>query len=72
LGRAAIGRVGALNLGVALVTLGGVLAWTAAVVIGLTVCAGVILVSLAIFVDAARTGRISDVSRLPVPAASGG
>ena len=72
LGRAAARRVGALNVGVALVTLGGVLAWTAAVVIGLIVCAGAILTSLAIVVDAARTGRIPGVSRPPVTAPSGG
>jgi hypothetical protein len=72
LGRAAIGRVGALNLGVALVTLGGALAWTAAVVIGLIACGGVILMSLAIFVEAARAGRTSGVPRPPVPAVSGG
>lgn len=72
LGRAAIGRVGALNLGVALVTLGGALVWTAAVVIGLIVCGGVILTSLTIFVDAARSGRTSGVLRPPVPAVSGG
>ena len=70
LGRAASWRVGALNLGVALVTLGGALAWAAAVVIGLLVCGGVILTSLAIFLDAARTGRTSDVPRAPVPAVS--
>jgi nitrite reductase (NO-forming) len=72
LGRAAIGRVGALNLGVALITLGGALIWTAAVVVGLAVSGGVILASLAIFVDAARTSRSSAVSRLSVPTASGG
>ena len=38
LGRAAMGRVIALNLGVALVTLGGSLDWTGGVVIGLIVC----------------------------------
>lgn len=72
LGRGAIGRVGALNLGVALVTLGGLLAWTGAVVIGLIVCGAAILTSLTIFVDAARTGRTSGVPRPPVPAVSGG
>ena len=72
LGRAAMGRVIALNLGVALVTLGGLLDWTGGVVIGVIVCAGVILTSLTIFVDAARSGRISGVPRPPVPAVSGG
>ena len=72
LGRAAIGRVIALNLGVALVTLGGSLAWTSVVVIGLFVCGSVILMSLAIFVDAVRTSRVAGVTRPPVPAVSGG
>ena len=73
LGRGATGRVVALNLGVVLVTLGGSLAWTAGVVIGLIACAGAILTSLAIFLDAARAGRVAVASRLPqAPAASGG
>ena len=61
-GRAAIGRVIALNLGVALVTLGGSLAWTSAVVIRLSVCGSVILMSLAIFVRccADQAGRGGD------------
>ncbi len=59
-------RVAALNLGVALVMLGGLLSWATAVVIGLIVCGGVILTSLTIFVDAARAGRISGVPRPPV------
>ena len=62
----------ALNLGVALVTLGGWLAWTGGVIIGLIVCGSVILMSLAIFVDAVRTGRVSEVRRRPVSAVSGG
>ena len=72
LGRAASGRVGALNLGVALVTLGGALNSTTAVVVGLALCGGVILASLAILVGAARTSRRSAGSRLSAPAASGG
>ena len=72
LGRAAVGRVIGLNLGIVLVTLGGSLAWAAGVVSGLIICGGVILMSLAIFVDAARTGRVSGVSRPPVPVVSGG
>lgn len=71
LGRAASWRVAALNVGVALVTLGGALAWTAVAVIGLIVCGWVVLSSLAIFVDAARAGRTSDMPRVPVPAVSG-
>ena len=72
LGRVAIGRVIALNLGVAVVTLGGSLAWTSAVALGLIVCGSVILMSLAIFVDAARTTRVGRLTRPPVPAVSGG
>ena len=72
LGRAAAGRVIGLNLGVVLVTLGGTLARTSVVVVGLIVCGSVILTSLAIFVDAVRTGRVSRVTRPPVAAASGG
>jgi nitrite reductase (NO-forming) len=73
LGRGATGRVVALNLGVVLVTLGGSFAWTAGVVIGLVACAGAILTSLAIFLDAARAGRVAVASRRPpAPAVSGG
>ena len=72
LGRAAIGRVIALNLGVALVTVGGLLPWTGGVVIGLIVCGCGILTSLASFVDAARSGRVTGVTRRSAPAISGG
>jgi nitrite reductase (NO-forming) len=73
LGRAATGRVIALNLGVALVTLGGSFAWTAGIVVGLIACGGTIQTSLAIFVDAARAGRVPMASRRPpAPAVSGG
>jgi nitrite reductase (NO-forming) len=72
LGRGAIGRVVVLNLGVVLVTLGSSFAWTAGVVIGLIICGGAILLSLAIFIDAARTSRFSGATRPPVPAVSGG
>ena len=72
LGRAATWRVGALNLGVALVTLGGALAWSTAAVIGLIVCGGAILTSLVVFVEAARTGRPRGVSGQPAPAVWGG
>jgi nitrite reductase (NO-forming) len=72
LGRAARARVGVLNVGVVLVTLGGALAWTAAVASGLIICGGMILASAAIFADAARSGRVSGVSRSPVTAHSGG
>ncbi|HEY8868117.1 MAG TPA: hypothetical protein VIM30_01855 [Candidatus Limnocylindrales bacterium] len=57
LGRAAAGRLAALNLGVASVMLGGAIAWTALVLAGLVLGGGTILASLAIFVDATRTGR---------------
>lgn len=72
LGRAATGRLGALNLGVALVTLGGALDWAAAVVLGLILCGGSILTSLAIFVGAARIGRTSVAPGRQAPALSGG
>jgi nitrite reductase (NO-forming) len=72
LGRLATGRVIALNLGVALVTVGVLLAWTGAAVIGLIVSGGATVTSLAILVDAVRTGRVPVVSRPPAPAIWGG
>ena len=60
LGRAATGRLVALNLGVTLVVLGGTIPWTAPVIIGLVLAGGSVLVSLAVFVDAVLT-RAADV-----------
>jgi len=71
LGRAAAGRLVALNLGVALVTLGGAIGWSPAIVAGVVLGGGAILASLAIFLDAARTGRADVISGPPLPAREG-
>ena len=70
LGQGAAARVGAMNVGVALVAMGGMLDWATAVVIGLTICSGVILTSLTIFVHATRAGRTLGRPRLPVASVS--
>ena len=72
LGRAAAGRLVGLNLGVALVTLGGVVGWMPAIMTGVVLGGGVILASLAMVVDAARTGRADVLSGPPSPAREGG
>ena len=72
LGRAAAGRLVALNVGVALVTLGGAVGWTPGIVAGVVLGGGAILASLAIFLDAARTGRADVLSGPPLPAREGG
>lgn len=72
LGRAAAGRLSALNLAVALVTLGGVLGWTAPIIVGMVLAAGTILASLAIFVDAMRIGSAAALTGAPAPARGGG
>lgn len=72
LGRAAIGRLVALNLGVALVMVGGAIAWTTPIVIGLGLIGGTILASVAIFVDAMLTGRAGVLPGSPLPVGEGG
>ena len=72
LGRAATGRLVALNLGVALVMIGGIIDWTAPVVVGLVLGGVTIMASLGIFVVAARTDDADGRPGLPVPARGGG
>jgi nitrite reductase (NO-forming) len=66
LGRAAAGRLVGLNLAVTLVMLGGATAWTTLTVAGLVLGGSMIIVSLAIFVAAAWTGRPGALPGSPI------
>jgi len=68
LGRAAARRLIALNVGVALVMLGGAIAWTVPIATGLVLGGGAILGSLAILVEAIRTGWAGVLPNPPSPA----
>jgi nitrite reductase (NO-forming) len=72
LGRAAAQRFMALNLGVALVVLGGAVEWAAASVAGLLLCGGAVLASLALFVAASLMSRGGEGPASRSPACRGG
>ncbi|MGZ8528028.1 MAG: hypothetical protein ACXWWR_04465, partial [Candidatus Limnocylindrales bacterium] len=72
LGRGATARVVGLNLGVVLAVLGGAIAWTPPILVGLVLVISSIVASLSIFLDAAGTSGTGLLRPTPEPAREGG
>ncbi|MGZ8502413.1 MAG: hypothetical protein ACXWW6_06115, partial [Candidatus Limnocylindrales bacterium] len=72
LGRGATARVVGLNLGVVLAVLGGAIAWTPPILVGLVLVISSIVASLSIFLDAMGTGVSGMLRPVPGRAREGG